>query len=294
MARLILVAVLACVTLSERTAAQSIRGHLLEEETRVPIAQGEVTLLGQYGEVIGKTIRSDSLGAFVIEAPRGGRYGIRARRVGFAVTVTPLVFVASNEVLIVEVEMAVRAQPLLPVTIMGRAESEGRDAVSILIEGFERRKRLGLGTFWTKEQIRRRNPQTLVDLLRETPGLTFSHRGGETRIGSSSATMGPSGGVGACMPIIWVDGMRINRHNSGDHVYQAVPRGSEIEAVEIYSGRSEYPAEFGGPEARCGVVVVWTISPPTLQGRRSSPKAAAGAALVTAKPDSAVTRDSTP
>lgn len=288
MVRFALVTVAACAVLSERTDAQYIRGHLLEEETRVPIVQGEITLLGQYGEIVGKTIRSDSVGEFLIRAPAGGRYGIRARRVGFAATITPLVFVGTNETLIVEVEMAVRAQPLLPVTIMGRTVVPGKDAVSILIEGFERRRRIGLGTFWTKEQIRRRNPSTLVDLLRETPGLTISHRGGETRIGSSTSSMSPSGGIAACMPIIWVDGMRINRHNSGDYVYQAVPRGPEIEAVEIYTGRSEYPAEFGGPEARCGVVVVWTISPPTLEGRRS-PSAAAKK-----QSDSPVTRDSTP
>lgn len=287
MTRFALVAVAACAVVSERAAAQYIRGQLIEEETRVPIVQGEITLLGQYGEVVGKTIRSDSIGEFLIRAPAGGRYGIRARRVGFAATITPLVFVGTNETLIVEVEMAVRAQPLLPVTIMGRSEVPGRDAISILIEGFERRRRLGLGTFWTKEQIKRRNPSTLVDLLRETPGLTISHRGGETRIGSSSSTMGPSG-IGACMPIIWVDGMRINRYNSGDYIYQAVPRGPEIEAVEIYSGRSEYPPEFGGPEARCGVVVVWTISPPSLEGRRS-PSASAKK-----QPDRPITRDSTP
>jgi hypothetical protein len=34
--------------------------------------------------------------------------------------------------------------------------------------------------------------------------------------------------------------------------------GRTIDAIEIYSGISRLPSEFGGGDARCGAIVVWT------------------------------------
>jgi hypothetical protein len=33
---------------------------------------------------------------------------------------------------------------------------------------------------------------------------------------------------------------------------------AEVEAVEVYDGPGSLPAEFGGSNAGCGVVVIWT------------------------------------
>ena len=35
---------------------------------------------------------------------------------------------------------------------------------------------------------------------------------------------------------------------------------SLVEAIEVYHGLSEVPAEFAGPNAQCGVIAVWSRS----------------------------------
>ncbi len=65
-----------------------------------------------------------------------------------------------------------------------------------------------------------------------------------------------------CYPAVYVDGSRWSRPKSGgvghDPVDFNVFYTMDLEAVEIYKGAGSVPGEFGGGDAACGAIVVWT------------------------------------
>ena len=236
--------------------AQRVRGRVLDDSTRLPIIGVEVIAIELRDGVVSDTARTDSSGAFVVVVPRPGRYVIRTRRLGYEPSVTKAVTAHRDEMVEVQVLMDLAPSTLARVVVIGRRSI----IVSTLLDGFERRRAMGLGTFFTSEDIQARRPSTVIDLLHSVPGLRISPVGTRERLSATRGSLDVRSD-GQCMPIFWVDGVRLNRSGSGQHILQWLPRGGELQAVEVYHGRAQYPAEFGGPEARCGVVVVWTRTP---------------------------------
>jgi hypothetical protein len=54
--------------------------------------------------------------------------------------------------------------------------------------------------------------------------------------------------------MMYVDGVAFGR--ADDVLDQVGP--TDIEGIEIYRRATEVPPEFGGLQARCGVILVWT------------------------------------
>ncbi len=141
----------------------------------------------------------------------------------------------------VRVEMAEGAVELPPLTVTVRSVSRLRD-----IRMFEHRRAMGFGTFFTLDDLERRNPWALADVVRDTPGVHLRQFGGP---------LGPilvrSRGK-VCSPYVWVDGLRWRGGNPMTEIL-----GLELEAVEVHKGIP--PAEFYtvGSED-CITVVAWT------------------------------------
>jgi outer membrane receptor protein involved in Fe transport len=118
---------------------------------------------------------------------------------------------------------------------------------------FERRRASGRGTFITREDVERRNPLTLADLLRVARGLTVRSVGGRTELRFARANarlVGPD-----CPPEIWIDGVRAF-DATVDEVHP-----EEVEGVELYRGLGQIPAEYLSRSSGCGLVLIWTRSP---------------------------------
>ena len=236
---------------------QQVRGTVVDEATGLPIIAVEVVAFEVKRAVASDTARTDSAGFFLVTLPRTGKYVIRARRIGYEAVVTGTFDVRRREDdLVVRVAMDPAATTLARIIIIEKRHIP----VSSLLDGFERRRRMGLGTFFSREDIEERHPATVMDLLSNIPGLRVSRRGTTDQMSSTRGVLNIQG-RSQCMPIFWVDGVRMNFAGSGQHVLQWLPRGHELQAVEVYQGRASYPAEFGGPEARCGVIVLWTRPP---------------------------------
>ena len=114
------------------------------------------------------------------------------------------------------------------------------------LRDFERRRSSGHGYFVTPEEIERKGPATLGDLLRGVPGVTTAC----DRVTGCYIRMmrAPRG----CRAEIFVDGV------SATLVVQAETPATDIVAVEVYRSASETPSEFGRLERTCGVVAIWT------------------------------------
>ncbi len=98
------------------------------------------------------------------------------------------------------------------------------------------------------EEIERRNPVAVLDLLRTVPGTEVTHAGGPGKI----ATVRVRGGSGA-QALILVDGVRVNSVTGGT-VDFANLLAANIERIEVLRG----PQATYGSEAMTGVISITT------------------------------------
>lgn len=262
-ARLTLATPAFLLALAHPLDAQVIRGRIFEDSSRTPVDGATLSLLRESGEPTGRQVRSDTGGTFSITTPGVGRFVIVAQRLGFHEMSTPsIVALAAGEVVVVELFLGRNAAPLSPITITERRPAR----LNPLQAGFEERRRTGMGTFMTREDIEQRKARMVYDLLLGVPGLELRERGG------GRISMTRAAGSVACQPLIYLDGVRANRSTDPASMVQSLLKAipaDHLEGVEIYKGRSQLPAEFGSADARCGAVVLWTRQPgpPRSSGR---------------------------
>jgi TonB family protein len=114
--------------------------------------------------------------------------------------------------------------------------------------GFYDRVGNGFGYFVTRDQIERRNPSNVTDLMRSVPGVRLiSTRYVQRAVRLRNANAN-------CPPQFWMDGIRLGEEYDMDFLDPA-----SVEGIEVYSMAS-VPARFMvGPERRiCGTIVMWT------------------------------------
>ncbi len=249
---------LALALLSAIPAAGQIRveGRVIDDFTEMPIPGAQVALLARDGSVLRRT-SSDDLGTFHFEVRRVSAVRIRAARLGYEASTTPLLYFDGRNFFQVEVRLdpdAILLAPLEVIAWSGRPD----DAV---LEGFRRRLKTGLGTYITREEFEKRRPSLVTDLLREVPGLEVAGTGSGTRpvvrmVRASNRN---------CSTQIFVDGFLVNRRVAGMDGYRPLDfriddavSPASVEGIEIYRGVATVPAEFLNPDAVCGVIAIWT------------------------------------
>ena len=105
--------------------AQTVRGVLTEQEAERPVSGAVVSLLDEGGALRSAAL-SDSIGSYTLPAPVPGRYRVRAERVGYASTTSPVLELAAGE--IHEQRLAVSVQPAMleEITAVGRTRCKLR------------------------------------------------------------------------------------------------------------------------------------------------------------------------
>jgi TonB family protein len=249
----------------ERAAAQagaSIAG-VVRDSTGRPIADVEVGVLGA-----GTRVRTDAAGSYRVLNLMPGRASVFARRLGF-VADQRVVRLTEGEQRRVDFVLATRAQTLDPERVVAKPEVyESR------LAGFNERRTRQVGHFVTRERIERANSATLVDVLREIPGMRISPMSGDMRyVRIRSST---------CPPLVFIDGVPAS---AGEFDLDMIDLKT-VEGIEVYAGLGSLPPEFSGPRDldRCGVIAIWS-RPSRSNARRKETAApavdvAAGDALV--------------
>ncbi|HEX5726903.1 MAG TPA: hypothetical protein VFX98_15620, partial [Longimicrobiaceae bacterium] len=59
-----------------------------------------------------------------------------------------------------------------------------------------------------------------------------------------------------CPPRLFLDGVPASTGGPIDEVIEPM----NVEAIEVYRGAAEIPAQYGGSSSACGVIVIWTRS----------------------------------
>ncbi len=219
---------------AEAAAGQSIHGRVLVEGDTVGVEGVDLALMDSTGISLLR-VQSDGLGRFRIPVPEAGGYEVLAVRLGFA-SVRAGVEVGEREIVEVELRMAEEAIPLDPIVVVGRRRIR-RGTLDEFYDRMDRNRQRGVGWFFTREEIERREDMRLSFFLNTAPGV-FVQGSGE------SVQMRRPGRF--CTPVVFVDGF--------ETPYRELQM-MDLEGVEIYRGRFENVDGYFPSD--CGMIFLW-------------------------------------
>lgn len=235
-----------------------LRGQVRDEAGR-PLAGASLSVIGT--RVGGE---SDDVGAYRLAGLVAGDALLVSRRIGYAPETT-LVRVETGGNAPLDIILRRVAVSLDAVVVRGRRDLRGP------LVGFYARMARGHGRFFTQDQIARRNPARMSDLLRGVPGLRIESR----RFGEQSFRL--RGARQA--PLVWLDGTPMGAAEVDLDMFD--PRS--FAAIEVYSGSATVPVEFSGGRAMStsgGAILLWSKEGAITSPRR--PKGAPSPAVVLA------------
>ena len=260
---------LACSILAVSSAGAQVvvRGFLYDDATGRPIA-GTVMLVDPASDAPVVHVATDSSGQFQIQA-RANTYQLAAVRPGYKSVLSAPIHFQDGERLTVRIPVAetgdptnkigvmehVRPQATLKAAETSRANEDG---------GFASRKAAGIGLQYTHADFDRTNFESLGQFLQSVPGLRVAdpRSASSMAMTRTGATMTSSivPRPADCHVGWFVDGHRMDLPGRTDPLTDGLASMTldSIEAVEVFRGLSETPAQFADPDLRCGVVAVWT------------------------------------
>jgi len=268
--------------------AQRIDGTVRDREGGAPVVAARVVLLADSLDAPVASAVSGDKGKFRLSAERPGRYRLRAESFGYATAVSDTFTLEPLEEL--QVDLWLSPEPIgLPAV---EVRSRRRPLMgNVGLQTFVERRDRGLGgRFVTREDIEAAAASTLADALRAVPGVEVVKHPGRmgwylirmNRVSPSLRSLndpcfrGAPGGRAACLksqsdperaaqdlvtggcPVVfYMDNAKVHSADIVSELLNLVAAG-DIEAIEIYRSAAEVPGELSGPDARCGVVAVWT------------------------------------
>lgn len=234
-----------------------VYGQVIDDSTGDAIAAADVLILDAFGERMARRV-TDEFGRFDVEVRRGPGIRVRAGRVGYREATSAVLFFDGRLSFNVEIRLDADAVLLAPLEVVARSRAR-----SPLFSNFDDRVKRGFGAYFTRADIERIQPMRVSDLLRRVPGVRLEGGGaglGRTVVMGRSGAL-PGGEGGACAAQVFVDGRLMNRGGLAGLQQVALDdfvAPDDVEGVEVYRGMSTVPAEFLNPDARCGVVAIWT------------------------------------
>ena len=232
--------------IAQRATTGAIRGVVLSTGVRKPIEGARVVLIGTP-----HVLSTDAGGGFHFIGLPAGRYVIQASAICYTTLSSP-VQVREHQTLEIEFEAEAEAVVLPEIAVEERANHGPPDWI--------RRKSEGRGRYITRAEIEKRNAATVPDVLRMVPGLRIECRG--QLVCMVRMARAPRG----CNPAYFMDGI------PSDPAVVYLTPDTEVEGIEVYAGPSETPPELESVQARCGVVVIWTRTPPPRRPKEKKPK----------------------
>ena len=234
--------IVACAAVAAAQTPATVRGFVIHGESRTPVEGVRVSIIGTALSAF-----TDSSGRFSIDGIAAGTRVLQARAVGY-IAGTWLLSLRDGDLLrdtflLDPVAIAVEAVTLRP-TDLDDWRSEA---------GFEHRRGTGRGFFVTREDIQRRQPRTVADVIRTVPGVSATCRG----YGNNCVITMTRTSRGTCQPEYFLDGHQATNSTGANFPIDV----AAIRGVEIYRNEFEAPVEMQRMGLRCGVIAIWTIAP---------------------------------
>lgn len=205
-----------------------------------PIANAEVRIEGK-GKVTLRITQSDSTGHFSAEHLSEAPVVVRVRAFGFAPRELAVTASATTHHAVVTIRLEAAAAKLAGMGITENAP----DSDSKLADYRARKGSNAFAHFVDGDEIARRKPQFVSEMLRTVGGVTLNATG---RLGNVLHIRG-------CAPLVWVDGVRM----PGAQLDEVAPP-DDVAAIEIYNSFAGIPARYFDRTATCGTILVWLRS----------------------------------
>ncbi|MGD2154570.1 MAG: carboxypeptidase regulatory-like domain-containing protein [Gemmatimonadales bacterium] len=239
------------VSLAAQEATQSpavVLGRVLDDETGEPIETVEVRLVGAVESLVRVT---DGEGAFLFARVRPGTYEVVLEHLAYG-THTDSIEVDKGELVSYEARLVMEPIELAPLTV-----TVERRSISPMHLGFYQRMSMDMGGhFITREDIERRQPHQISQMIGEAPGTRVRCPLGRCHV--IFARYEHDTLRGPCRPAVYLDRIYLGKWVLPENDIDFMVPPIEVEAVEVYDGPGSLPADFGGSRAGCGVVVIWT------------------------------------
>jgi hypothetical protein len=192
----------------------------------------------------GIRVTASADGRFRITSIPAGKYLVAIRRVGYRAIATPI-SVEANDTL----RLAFTLEPLL--TELGAVRITETNRSQKLLE-FDKRRKTGMGTFFSEAEIRKINPLSVADVFRRAPSVRVMGFAQSSRVSSF------------CPMAIYIDGMPV-QSSRGETVpvrLADLPPPSEFAGIEVYAGAATVPGWLSNPprphRIGCGAILLWT------------------------------------
>ena len=214
----------------------------------------------------GRVVKTGADGRFVIGLIKAGDYVVSVRAVGYRPLEADAELRGSDTLTVAfELERSVQVLESLHV------EAPAVHIIAKMV-GFEERRKAGIGRFYTRDDLAKREHSPLSNVLRMTGGMVLIRRPFECADGFAPAS-------GRGMAIRWLPWMNCNGYPMAPACYMSIYLdgariwvwgNSEIpdidqlisvngvEGIEAYRGPSELPVQFQATGSACGAVLLWT------------------------------------
>jgi hypothetical protein len=247
-----------------RDAVATFSGIVVADSSLRPLADAEVGI-----PALALSARSNSRGEFRLTNVPPGTHDIVARRVGYGALSSPMTFSPNGE--------EERRLVLRPLTVLDSIDVTATRTDPRLLD-FEDNRRLGLGHFFTRDDLDKNIGRKMGDVLSLTPGLGVVRGGARAYVLSKryvvpisaigkgakgSATLwepGPleklQGMVTGCYAQVWIEGQLMNPGQPTEPYDVNSIAPDQIEALEYYAGPSQTPSKYAKLNSTCGVLVI--------------------------------------
>ena len=224
----------------------NVRLHLVQKDDS-PVIGAEVSVKG---DKIERIARSDSNGLAKVDGLPIGSIEIRVRRVGFKQAQFLARVANGDNAFTISIDGA--SVTLNEIRIIGNRSVVGR------LDDFEMRtRRGGASTIITAEQIDKRNPIKLSQMLVGIPGVRITDALGSAVAISTRGRNPTYAKMVDCVLQVMVDGILMPEYTDIDVV---VPKAAY--GIEVFNGPSSIPVQLKSSrkDSWCGLIAIWTRS----------------------------------
>jgi hypothetical protein len=113
---------------------------------------------------------------------------------------------------------------------------------------------------FTRDDIHKRNPVDVWQMLTAVPSIRIVDSAGVTVESTRSYNVNPDMSLSKCYLTVMVDGMVMNAAPQQAFDLRLLPKPDEIHGVEVFAGPSSIPVQYNGAGTNkwCGLIAVWT------------------------------------